>query len=365
VGRDIVVRVLGPVRLRAGESWQVPASPQLRLVLGLMALRIGQVVPVAELVDAIWEDEPPRSARASLQALMTRLRRLLKPLPGASLTRCGDGYLLEFDEDLVDAERSRSLGRAARTAEGAAAIPLFDAALALWNGPALADAPDTERVTAIRHGLAEERLSMLQDRLACMLACGREREAAAELPAALARHPLNERLAGMLMTTWYRSGQRAEALAVFRQIRGRLVAELGVEPGAELQLLHQRILAGDVGLAEPLPGAGQAAGQPSVPASGQQLVPVGGLVYAALDGHPPAAVVGGALIPANGHRAGSGNGQRSVPAAGPPRPANGRPWTGPVDGQPRAADGQPQPADGRSQRTRRPVPAGRRPVPAG
>ncbi len=277
MGRDIVMRVLGPVRLRAGDGWQVPASPQLRLVLGLMALRIGQVVPVAELVDAIWEAEPPRSARASLQALMTRLRQLLKPLPGAVLTRVGDGYLLEFDQDLVDAERSRALGRAARAADGAAAIPLFDAALALWNGPALADAPDTERVTAIRHGLAEERLSMLQDRLACMLACGREREAAAELPAALARHPLNERLAGMLMATWYRSGQRAEALAVFRQIRGRLVAELGVEPGAELQLLHQRILAGDVGQA-------------------------------------PAAIGGRAPVPANGHHAGTGNGQRPGPA---------------------------------------------------
>ncbi len=83
-----------------------------------MALRIGQVVPVAELVDAIWEAEPPRSARASLQALMTRLRQLLKPLPDAVLTRVGDGYLLEFDQDLIDAERSRALGRAARAADG-------------------------------------------------------------------------------------------------------------------------------------------------------------------------------------------------------------------------------------------------------
>ena len=331
MGRDIVVRVLGPVRLRAADGWQVPASPQLRLVLGLMALRIGQVVPVAELIDAIWEAEPPRSARASLQALMTRLRQLLKPLPGASLIRCGDGYLLEFDQDLVDAECSRSLGRAARAADGAAAIPLFDAALAFWNGPALADAPDTERVTAIRHGLAEERLSMLQDRLACMLACGREREAAAELPAALARHPLNERLAGMLMATWYRSGQRAEALAVFRQTRGRLVAELGVEPGAELQLLHQRILAGDVGLAGPLPGAGQAGGQQPAPAGGQQPAPAGNRAYAAVGGHQAAAADGGAPVPANGHQAGPGNGQRPGPANGQPRPA---------DGQPRPADGQ-------------------------
>ena len=320
MGRDIVVRVLGPVRLRAGDRWQVPASPQLRLVLGLMALRIGQVVPVAELIDAIWEDEPPRSARASLQALMTRLRQLLRPLPGASLTRCGDGYLLEFDQDLVDAERSRSLGRAARAADGAAAIPLFDAALALWNGPALADAPDTERVTAIRYGLAEERLSMLQDRLACMLARGREREAAAELPAALARHPLNERLAGMLMATWYRSGQRAEALAVFRQIRGRLVAELGVEPGAELQLLHQRILAGDVGLAD---------GHQPAAIDGHGPADVDGYQAVVFDGQQPAALDGRVLAPANGHPAGSsGHGPRAVPATEQPRPADGQEHVG-------------------------------------
>jgi len=320
VGRDIVVRVLGPVRLRAGDRWQVPASPQLRLVLGLMALRIGQVVPVAELIDAIWEDEPPRSARASLQALMTRLRQLLRPLPGASLTRCGDGYLLEFDQDLVDAERSRSLGRAARAADGAAAIPLFDAALALWNGPALADAPDTERVTAIRYGLAEERLSMLQDRLTCMLARGREREAAAELPAALARHPLNERLAGMLMATWYRSGQRAEALAVFRQIRGRLVAELGVEPGAELQLLHQRILAGDVGLAD---------GHQPAAIDGHGPADVDGYQAVVFDGQQPAALDGRVLAPANGHQAGSsGHGPRAVPATEQPRPADGQEHVG-------------------------------------
>src|SRR5215469_8525474 len=153
------VRVLGPVRLRAGEGWQVPASPQLRLVLGLMALRIGQVVPVAELVDAIWEDEPPRSARASLQALMTRLRQLLRPLPGASLTRCGDGYLLEFDQDLIDAERSRSLGRAAGRGRG---IPAFRGRAGALDRPGAGRRADTERVTAIRYGLAEERLSMLQ-----------------------------------------------------------------------------------------------------------------------------------------------------------------------------------------------------------
>jgi len=251
MGREMVLRVLGPVRVRAGGAWLAPATPQLRLVAGLMALRIGQVVPVDELVDTMWDTQPPKSARASLQSLVTRLRQLLKDVPGAALPRCGDGYQLVGEHDLVDAHRFRSLGRSAREADGPAAIALFDAAMALWNGPVLADAADTVRVRTIRHGLAEERLSMLQDRLACMLACGQDRAVAAELPAALARYPLNERLAGMLMAALYRSGQRAGALEEFRQIRGRLAAELGVEPGPELQRLHQRILAGDVGPSGP------------------------------------------------------------------------------------------------------------------
>jgi DNA-binding SARP family transcriptional activator/tetratricopeptide (TPR) repeat protein len=252
MGREIVLRVLGPVRVRAGGAWLAPATPQLRLVAGLMALRIGQVVPVDELVDTIWDTHPPRSARASLQSLVTRLRQLLTQTPGAELPRCGDGYQLMLEHDLVDAHRFRALGRSARETEGPDAIPLFDAAMALWNGPVLADAADTARVRTIRHGMAEERLSMLQDRLACMLACGQERAAAAELPVALARYPLNERLAGMLMATQYWAGQRADALEEFRRIRGRLATELGVEPGPELQRLHQRILAGDTGVAGPV-----------------------------------------------------------------------------------------------------------------
>ena len=110
---------------------------------------------------------------------------------------------------------------------------------------------------------------MLQDRLACMLACGQDRAVAAELPAALARYPLNERLAGMLMAALYRSGQRAGALEEFRQIRGRLAAELGVEPGPELQRLHQRILAGDVGLSGP-DGPGGFGWPPQPPGSPDQ-----------------------------------------------------------------------------------------------
>jgi DNA-binding SARP family transcriptional activator len=250
VDREIVLRILGPVRARAGDTWLEPGPPQLRLLLGVLAWRSGLVVPVGELIDDIWGPSPPRSARASLQTLVTRLRHLLERVPGTALARCGDGYRIDLDdEDEVDLGRFRALGRSARAADGPAAVGLFDAALALWHGPALADVPDTATVKAIRQGLAGEHLAAAQERLACLLGCGRLPEAAAELPAAAARYPLDERIAGMLMVSLYQSGRRADALQAFRELRRGLAAELGVEPGPELQRLHQRVLSGDASLA--------------------------------------------------------------------------------------------------------------------
>jgi DNA-binding SARP family transcriptional activator/tetratricopeptide (TPR) repeat protein len=244
----ITLRVLGPVQARAADA----QTPQQRLVLAILALRAGHIVPVPELIDAVWEDQPPSSARGSLQALITRLRRAMVSIPGSRLERCGDGYRLQIEPRQVDVHEFRSLARAGRAAPGGpAAIDAFDRALRLWRGPALADVPVTATVEAIRSTLAEEHLSAAADRIGTLLACGREQEAAADLPPLLARHPLAERLAGMLMVALYRGGQRASALRAFRDIRGRLADELGVEPGPELQVLHQRILAGDADLAAP------------------------------------------------------------------------------------------------------------------
>jgi DNA-binding SARP family transcriptional activator len=242
---DIVLRVLGPVAVRAQDGWQ-GGPPQQRLILAVLALQAGQVVPAHELIDAVWEERPPRSARASLQALVTRLRQLVAGLPGGQVERRGEGYRLRLGAGLTDVQRFRSLARAGREAgDSQTAAAVFDEALSLWRGPALADVPDTASVDAIRAGLAQERLSARQDRLAALLDLGRDQEAAGELAALLAGHPLAERLAGMLMIALYRCGRRGDALQVFRDMRGRLAGQLGVEPGPDLQRLHQRILAGD------------------------------------------------------------------------------------------------------------------------
>jgi DNA-binding SARP family transcriptional activator/tetratricopeptide (TPR) repeat protein len=247
---DIALRVLGPVEIPAAGARAPSQPPQQRLLLGMLALRAGQPVPVAELIDAVWDDQPPRSARGSLQALVTGARRALARVPGSRLDRCGEAYRLQVEADRVDVHRFRCLAASGRAAaDRRAAVAAFDQALALWRGPALADVPGTAAVTAAASMLAEERLSVTQDRLTALLACGMERQAAAELPGLLAEYPLAERLAGLLIVALYRLGQRDGALRVFRAIRDRLAGELGVEPGPELQALHQRVLTGDPDLA--------------------------------------------------------------------------------------------------------------------
>jgi len=250
---DVGVRLLGPVEVRAAQGW-VTAPPQQRLLLALLGLRAGQVIPVGELIDAIWPEVPPASARASIQVMITRLRQILAQVPGAVVERRGDGYRLAIEPCSIDVQQFRALVRLARdTPDAVAAVGAFDRALALWRGPALADVPAGARIEAIRFALAEERLSATQDRLSALLEMGRDRQAAEELTGLLAAHPLAERVAGLLMVALCRCGRQADALQVFRDLRGRLRSELAIEPGRELQSLHQQILRGDVA---PAAGAG-------------------------------------------------------------------------------------------------------------
>lgn len=246
------LRMLGPVQVRVAQSWQTPRGAQLRLLMAFLALSAGQVVSADDLVDLLWDERPPRSARASLQILVTRLRKSLAGVPDCTARRYGEGYCLQVDRGLADVHVFRSLiSRARERPDSHAAIAIFDQALLLWRGPALADVPDTVRVRAIRSGLTEEHLSAIESRFSCLLAADRDAEAAEEIPLVLASYPLAERLAGLLMIARYRVGRQADALKVFRDLRDRLAGELGVEPGPELQRLHQRVLAGDQALAAP------------------------------------------------------------------------------------------------------------------
>ncbi len=149
------------------------------------------------------------------------------------------GYVVKTDPLAVDLYRFRRLVSDARSAvQPADAVALFDRALELWRGEPFASL-DTPWINDVRTSLEAERLSVVLDRNDVALGVGRHAELLGELTAALHAHPLDERLAGQLMLAQYRSGRQADALETYRQMRERLVEELGVDPSPPLRAVHQ------------------------------------------------------------------------------------------------------------------------------
>ncbi|MGW7824890.1 ATP-binding protein [Streptomyces puniciscabiei] len=235
--------ILGETRAHRDDGTAVPlGGPARRALLALLLVRPGAVVPADRLAE---ETNPaaPLSAHA-LQSQVSRLRAALGA--AAPIERSGAGYRISVADDTVDAGRFERLatdGREALTAgDPVRAAALLREALALWQGPALADLPDsaTARAAAVR--LEELRLTALEDRLETDLARGEHRSAVAELRELARRHPLRERPAALLMRALAADGSQAAALAVYEDTRRHLADELGADPSAELAALHQELL---------------------------------------------------------------------------------------------------------------------------
>ncbi|WP_335340842.1 AfsR/SARP family transcriptional regulator [Streptomyces qaidamensis] len=248
--------VLGPVRAWRGERELDLGSPQQRVVLAALLLRRGRPLPLGELIDAVWGEEPPAAAVSVLRTYVSRLRKVLEPDRGPDgqprvLVSVGDGYLLRVPDDGLDLAGFQSRVAQAKKARAAGdvsgAADLLHAALGGWRGAALTGLPGPLPETA-RSWLDEEWLAALEARLDADIELGRHHEVIAELFPLTAGHPLREELSRLLMLALYRSGRQAEALAAYRGTRAALVAELGVEPGLSLRDLHERILAADPAL---------------------------------------------------------------------------------------------------------------------
>ncbi|WP_437088131.1 AfsR/SARP family transcriptional regulator [Streptomyces sp. enrichment culture] len=256
--------VLGPVRAWQGERELELGSPQQRAVLAALLLRRGRLVTVSELVDAVWGEEPPAAAVSVLRTYVSRLRKVLEPGratgdPPRVVVSAADGYLIRVSEEALDLSvfeaRLAEARRLRAAGETSAAAELLHTALGAWRGTPLAGLPGPLAETE-RSRLHEEWLNTLQSRLETDLQLGRHQEVITELTSLTGEHPLREQLCRLLMLALYRSGRQAEALAAYRRTRKTLVAELGIEPGAPLRELHDRILAAD-GSLDPAPAVGE------------------------------------------------------------------------------------------------------------
>ncbi|MDT0343168.1 AfsR/SARP family transcriptional regulator [Streptomyces litchfieldiae] len=238
-------RLLGAVGVWRGEHRLGPVTAQQRTVLALLLLDPGRAVPVDRLITALWGDRPPVSARNSVQGCVSRLRRTLTESgTDAELTTSAQGYRLRVDRDRVDLHRFRDLVRLAQREEPTRGHELLGQALELWRGAALAEVAGRWLPETVAPGLEEERLAAHEERAVQDLHLGRPQNAAADLSALVAAHPLRERAVGILLMSLHQTGRRAEALALFRRVRQQFVEELGIEPGEELQRAHQAILNG-------------------------------------------------------------------------------------------------------------------------
>jgi DNA-binding SARP family transcriptional activator/tetratricopeptide (TPR) repeat protein/DNA-binding XRE family transcriptional regulator len=241
------VGVLGPLVVsRAGVGVTVRSQRQ-RALLGLLALHHGAAVPVSEIVDVLWGERPPRTARNLVQMYVGELRALL----GATsvLFRAG-GYVLELPARRLDlAEFDDLAEQAYREGRTERALRLLVEALRCWRGGVLADAGTRlrqhPRAVAAEQGRVAAAIALAD------LATGLDHPAAATdlLPAICREAPLHEELHARWMVVLARAGQQAEALRVFAELRERLDTELGVEPGAELREVHLDVLRGRLTMA--------------------------------------------------------------------------------------------------------------------
>ncbi|ROQ81989.1 DNA-binding SARP family transcriptional activator [Streptomyces sp. CEV 2-1] len=250
-GTDLYFSVLGPVRARRNGETLPSGSPQQRALLTALLLRGGHTATAAELIDAIWGDEPPSQALAAVRTYASRLRKILGP---QTLASDSGGYAMRTGPDALDVTVAEELAAGADKARTAGdrgrARALLNKALALWDGEALASVPGPYAENQ-RTRLEEWRLQLTETRLDLDLEVGCHAEAVSELTALTAAHPLRERLRELLMVALYRSGRQAEALAVYADTRRLLAEELGVDPRPELAQLQQRILQADEELARP------------------------------------------------------------------------------------------------------------------
>lgn len=245
--------ILGPL-LVSGDGATITAGRD-RTVLAMLLLHAGRVVPVAELIDAVWGGRSPATARGQLHTCVSRLRRALAGAAGASagaddpIRTEPAGYRCEPRLDELDAWVFERLVTQARSAVAANDWPLarerFRDALRLWRGPALAGitSPAVRRAVA---QLEEGRLLAIEECAEVELRLGLARELTAELTDLVVEHPLRERLREQLMRALHQSGRVADALASYREGREVLSAELGVEPGPHLRDLHRQLLADGV-----------------------------------------------------------------------------------------------------------------------
>jgi DNA-binding SARP family transcriptional activator len=240
--------VLGPLEIWTAQGRLTLPGTRHQRVLATLLLTPGAVVPMARLIESTWDDEPPATATKQVQNCVSALRERLGDTEQRLIVTDGPGYrLVVTDEQLDLLKFTKHVAEARRQAEQGAlreGVREIRTALKLWRGPAL-DGIGEGMLAGRAARLDEQRLDAFESCVDWQLALGQHREVIDELVEVVAENPLRERPHVQLMLAFDRAGRQADALRVFQQLRANLAEELGIDPGADVRELHERILRGE------------------------------------------------------------------------------------------------------------------------
>ncbi|MET7451372.1 BTAD domain-containing putative transcriptional regulator [Streptomyces sp. NPDC005574] len=257
---DVRFAVLGSLEVTVGDIWLKLGGPVPQRILTTLLLEPGRMVPVSRLVQAAWDDHPPRTAEHQVRKAVADLRQRI-PDGNSLLSTDGPGYRLDVDPGNLDLSEFSARLRQAREAQESGrvdeAAQHLRTALALWRGPVMSGSggPVIAAASAV---LEERRLAAIEQLVELRLAQGEAGELVGDLRELITEHPLWETLRGHLMVALYRSGRQAEALKEFSQVRDLLAEELGIDPSPHLMRLYEAILRDSPELAAPAPPATRA-----------------------------------------------------------------------------------------------------------
>src|SRR5262245_12825965 len=248
-------RILGPLEVVEDREPVALGTLKERLVLGVLLLHANEFVSRERLIDDLWGEAPPPTARQAVNVYLSQLRKALSRAGGAPITTASGAYSLRVEPDRLDVSRVQLLVASARErvshGELETAAERFGEALSFWRGPTLAglqfESLGREEVAR----LDELRLAALMDRIDCDLALGRHEQVLGELNVLVREHPLRERLRAQQMLALYRGDRQTDALDAYAEARHALVDDLGIEPSPALQRLQQAILRHDASLETP------------------------------------------------------------------------------------------------------------------
>jgi DNA-binding SARP family transcriptional activator len=242
-------RLLGPLEFFDGRGWSAIGAAKQRALLAVLLINANRAVSADQLVAELWGEQPPASAAGLLAGYVWRLRRALGDHDGRTLATRPPGYQLVVPPGALDVHDYESMVTAGRrdiaAGDLAAGVSTLTSALDLWRGSPLADVALVPSVLTESARLEEARLAVVEARIGAEIGLGRHEALLPELKLMVSQFPLRERLHAHLMVALYRTGQQAEALGAYRDLRQLLIDELGVEPSKPLRELQGQILRED------------------------------------------------------------------------------------------------------------------------